>query len=52
MGDKEVTRERKMMLTLIYATKMVDVYVKWFHLMRGVHIMCFFLPFNVVKKQL
>jgi len=35
------SRERNMLLTLIYATKMDDICVKLFHLMRGIHIRCF-----------
>jgi hypothetical protein len=35
-------RERNMSLIPIQATKIGDISVKLFHLMRGVHIRCFF----------
>ena len=35
-------RERKCLLVRILATKTIIFYVKWFHMMRGVKIMCFF----------
>jgi hypothetical protein len=44
------SRERKMLLIPIYFTKINDIYVKWFHLMREVHIRCFFLSLKFIKN--
>ena len=41
--------ERKVSLTPIYTTKTDDICVKWFYLMMGVHISCFF-TFKVHEK--
>jgi hypothetical protein len=31
--------------------KGLDIFVKWFHLMREVHIRCFFSPLKFMKKH-
>jgi len=34
-------REKRLSLTMILTTKIIDFYTKWFHIMRGVQIRCF-----------
>jgi hypothetical protein len=56
-GEREIPpilsgREKNMSLTPIWATKINDIYVKLFHLMREVDIMCFGFFKSSWKKQI
>lgn len=46
-------RERKCLLVRNLATKIVIFYIKWFHMMKKVKIICvFFLPWKHIKNQI